>query len=108
DAKNDQHTFEVLARAGVVFLAGSDTNNLGTFQGFSLHREIALLRASELSSWDALAAATTRSAAFLGRPVGIHSGAAAELLTPEADPLEDVQNTQRIFAVVHSGRFVDR
>jgi hypothetical protein len=108
DAANDQRTFTKLQAAGIVFLAGSDTNNLGTFQGFSLHREIALMRDAGLPAWDALAAATTLAAAFLGRPSGIGAGELAELVVIDGDPVVSVANTQRLSAVVHRGRWIDR
>ncbi|HET7537771.1 MAG TPA: amidohydrolase family protein [Candidatus Didemnitutus sp.] len=105
------HDFATLVRLrqrGVVFLTGSDTNNLGTFQGYSLHREIQLLAEAGLSNWDALAAATTRAAEFLGRGSGIQNGDIAELVVLDADPTTDVANTKKIFAVVHHGQVIDR
>jgi len=108
DMGNDTQTFGKLMSAGIPMLAGSDTCNLGTFQGFSLHREIKLMQAAGYPAWDALAAATTGAAAFLGRPTGIHPGEIAELVVLDADPLADVANTQKISAVIHHGRLVDR
>ena len=108
DMPNDTLTFHKLAAAGITLLAGSDTCNLGTFQGYSLHREIKLMQDAGYPAWDALAAATTRAAAFLGRPSGIHPGEIAELVVLGADPLADTANTQKIAAAIHHGRLVDR
>ena len=108
DMANDTRTFNKLAAAGIPMLTGSDTCNLGTFQGFSLHREIKLMQEAGYPAWDALAAATTRAAAFLGRPSGNHPGEIAELVVLEADPLTDTANTQKISLVIHHGRIVDR
>lgn len=108
DRANDDRTFGKLQAAGIPMLAGSDTCNLGTFQGYSLHREIKLMQQAGYSAWDALAAATTGAAQFLGRPSGIHPGEIAELVVVDADPLADVANTQQISAVIHHGRLVDR
>ena len=108
DMANDTRTFHKLAAAGITLLTGSDTCNLGTFQGFSLHREIKLMQDAGYPAWDALAAATTRAAAFLGRPSGIQPGEIAELVVLDADPLVDTANTQKISAVIHHGRLVDR
>ncbi len=108
DMANDTHTFNKLTAAGIILLAGSDTCNLGTFQGFSLHREIKLMQDAGYPPWEALAAATTRADTFLGRPSGIHPGEIAELVVLEADPLADTANTQKISAVIHHGRLVDR
>ena len=108
DMANDIRTFHQLAAAGITLLTGSDTCNLGTFQGFSLHREIKLMAETGYPAWDALAAATTRAAAFLGRSSGIQPGDTAELVVLEADPLADPANTQKISLVIHHGRLVDR
>lgn len=108
DRNNDFQTLAKLVAAGVTVLAGSDTNNLGTFQGFSLHRELKLLQEGGVLPWGVLAAATTHAATFLGRPSGIQPGDIAELVILDGDPLVDISNTQRIFGVVHHGRLVDR
>jgi imidazolonepropionase-like amidohydrolase len=108
DIANDTRTFQKLMAAGVPMLAGSDTCNLGTFQGFSLHREIKLMQEAGYPAWDALAAATTGAAKFLDRPSGIHPGDIAELVVLDADPLSDIANTKKISAVIHHGRLVDR
>lgn len=58
---------KAMADAGVRILAGTDSGSVGTLQGYSLHRELIHLVAAGLSPWQALAAATTDAAAFLGR-----------------------------------------
>lgn len=101
-------SIRVLAEAGVPVLTGTDAGNPGVFQGYSVHREIALLVEAGLATWDALQAATTAPAAFLGVAHGVRQGAPANLLVLDASPLEDITNTQRIYAVVHRGKIVDR
>jgi len=96
-------TLAKLHAAGVPILAGSDTGNLGTFQGFSLHRELLLLQECGLTPWEALAAGTTSAAAFLGRPAGIYPGEPATLVILDADPTSDAAHTQCLYAVVHQG-----
>ncbi len=108
DMQNNFKSFKKLADAHVQILAGSDTGNQGTFQGFSLHREIKLMQDAGFSPWDALAAGTTKAAEFLGRPSGINSGDTAELVILDANPIQDIANTQRISAVIHHGCLVDR
>lgn len=61
-----------------------------------------------LSEWDALAAGSTRAAAFLGHAYGVTPGAAANLVILEASPIDDITNTQRIVHVIHAGTVVDR
>ena len=97
-----------LAAAGVPMLVGSDGGNFAVFQGYSVHREMALLRAAGLGPWAVLRAATTDAARFLGRSWGVEPGDEAALLVLDASPLDDVANTMRIHAVVREGIVVDR
>jgi cytosine/adenosine deaminase-related metal-dependent hydrolase len=80
----------------VRIVAGSDTGNLGTFQGFSLHRELVVLNQWGLSPWQALAAATTHAYELLGLNMGFTPGAEATFVVLDASPLIDIANTQRI------------
>jgi hypothetical protein len=95
-------------QGGVNILAGTDAGNPGTFQGYSLHRELELLVKSGLGPWDALAAATTKAGTFLGREFGIRPGAVANLLVLDANPIDDIGNTQKIASVIYHGTVVDR
>lgn len=105
---------EILAKvkrisdAGVVVLAGTDSGNWGTLQGFSLHRELVRLVESGLSSWQALASATTLAGDFLGLSHGVSLGDRASLLILDKNPIKDIEATQSINAVVHRGNLIDR
>ncbi len=103
---NDYVSVRRLHAAGVPILAGSDTGNLGTFQGFSLHRELELLAEAGLPAWDTLRAATTLAARFLRVPWGLQPGSPANLLVLDASPLERISNTRRLRHVVHRGRIL--
>lgn len=99
-------TIGVLHRAGVGVLAGSDTPG-----GFTLHEELELLVEGGLSPLEALRAATINPARFLGREQEIGSvqqGKVADLVLLTANPLEDIQNTQTIEAVMFQGHLLDR
>jgi imidazolonepropionase-like amidohydrolase len=104
---HDYVSVRKLHAASVTILAGSDTGNLGTFQGFSLHRELELLTEAGLPPWEALRAGTTLAARFLKRPWGIRAGVPANLLVLDASPLKRISNTRRIRHVIHRGRLVD-
>ena len=100
-----------LRNAGVQFLAGTDFNVPYVLPGFSLHDELVLLNASGLTTMEALQAATSRAAKFLGLDAELGTvevGKAADLVLVDGDPLEDIRNTQRINAVVRQGQLFTR
>lgn len=100
-----------MARAGVPVLAGSDSPNLWSAPGRGLHDELELLVASGLSPTQALRAATTTAAGFLGAADSsgtIAAGKVADIVLLDGDPTLDIRNTRRIHAVVVRGRLHDR
>ncbi|TMP39301.1 amidohydrolase family protein [Pseudoalteromonas rubra] len=97
-----------LVTAGVTVLAGTDAGNYGTIQGYSVHREMLKFTQAGMTNWQALAAATTRSGSFLGIDNTLQTGAQASFVILDASPIEDIQNTQKIHAVIHQGKVVDR
>ena len=100
-----------MRRAGVRFLAGTDTPNPFCFPGFSLHDELGFMVQSGMTPLEALQTATINPAEFLGldKTLGtIEKGKVADLVLLEANPLESIANTKRIAAVVSNGRYLDR
>jgi imidazolonepropionase-like amidohydrolase len=99
-------------RAGVPFLAGTDTAaGVHVFPGFSLHQELALFVRAGLTPMQALQTATRNPAEFLGRLADmgtVEPGKIADLVLLDADPLADIDNTRRIRAVVLAGRYLAR
>jgi imidazolonepropionase-like amidohydrolase len=99
-------------RAGIPFLAGTDTPpGVYIFPGFSLHEELQRFVAAGFTPMEALQTATLNPAKFLGlqdRLGTIEEGKLADLVLLDANPLEDIRNTQRIAAVVVSGRYLSR
>lgn len=94
-------------RAGVLIMAGTDGGPY-TVAGFGLHQELALLVKAGLTPMQALQAATSSPAKFLGESATlgtIEQGKIANLILLEANPLENISNTERIEAVVVNGRF---
>jgi len=97
-------------RAGVRILAGSDAPWL-VVPGFSLHDELVLLVKAGFTPADALRAATSDSAEFLGlqNSLGtVATGKLADLVLLDANPLEDIRNTQKISGVFLRGRYFNR
>lgn len=94
-------------RAGVKILAGTDY----IVAGADLHRELENLVAAGLPPAAALRAATVSPAEYFGvadRYGTIAPGRTADLLLLDANPLDDIRNTQRIAAVVFNGHLYDR
>jgi imidazolonepropionase-like amidohydrolase len=98
-------------RAGVGILAGTDVLNPYCFPGFSLHNELEWLVRAGLSPMEALQAATRNPARYLGRlkDLGtVDQGKIADLVLLDANPLEDIKNTQTIAAVMIDGKFLPK
>ena len=98
-------------RAGVQFLTGTDLGGAFIFPGFSLHHELELLVKAGFTPMEALQTATRNPAIFLGqakRLGTVEKGKQANLIMLEANPLDEIRNTQKINAVILSGRFLPR
>lgn len=102
----------LLHRAGVPFLAGTDSvPGVYVFPGFSLHDELGLLVKAGFTPLEALQAATTNPARYLSlsdRLGRVKQGYLADLVLLDASPLDDIANTRRIHAVLANGRFFSR
>jgi imidazolonepropionase-like amidohydrolase len=101
---------DLMQKAGVRLLAGTDLATAGTYPGFDLHDELGLMVAAGLTPMQALSSATRNAADFLNLADSgtIAPGKTADLVLLDANPLEDISNTQKIRAVILSGRFLDR
>jgi len=98
-------------KAGVQFLAGSDGPDPYVFPGFGLHDELEWLVKSGFTPLQALQAATVNPALFLakGSSYGVAEvGRVADLVLLDANPLEDIGNTRKIFGVVVGGKYYSR
>ena len=99
-------------RAGIPFLAGTDTPpGVYIFPGFSLHEELERFVAAGFTPLEALQTATLNPAKFFGREndLGtIEPGKLADLLLLNANPLDDIANTEKIEAVIVNGRYLSR
>jgi imidazolonepropionase-like amidohydrolase len=97
---------------GVNILAGSDAGSVLVYPGFALHEELRLLvDDGKLSPREALWSATVGPARFsrLDERLGtIAPGKIADIVLLDADPLTDIRNTRRIFAVIQGGRLFSR
>ncbi|HEY1433733.1 MAG TPA: amidohydrolase family protein [Thermoanaerobaculia bacterium] len=110
-----EHELAIVARldrAGVPFLAGTDTPaGVDVIPGPSLHHELERFVAAGFSSAKALQTATINPAKFMGRLSDfgtVEKGKVADLVLLDANPLDDIRNTRRIAAVVANGRYLSR
>lgn len=97
--------------AGVPIGAGTDTPIGFAAPGYSLHSELEMLVLAGLSPMEALRSATLRPAEFFGLTdeMGtVQEGRLADLVLLTANPLDDIQNTRTVDAVVSKGVFMDR
>ncbi|MGH9942423.1 MAG: amidohydrolase family protein [Pyrinomonadaceae bacterium] len=98
---------EIHAAGGKV-MAGSDSPEVFLLYGWSLHRELRNLVAAGLSPYAALAAATRTPAEFLNAldTFGtIGRDKRADFLLLDANPLDDIANTERRAGVMARGRW---
>jgi hypothetical protein len=96
---------------GTSFMAGTDATAPNVFPGSSLHEDLEYLVEAGLTPMQALQAATAKPAEFLGRggeQGTIAVGKRADLVLLDANPLEDIHNTQKIRAVIVNGKLLDR
>ena len=108
---NDTRLTAEMHQAGVPILSGSDSLDRCVFPGFALHQELALLNQQGLTPLEALRAATSDAAKFLGRQSEfgvISDGAHADLVLLDENPLDKISNTTRIAAVIREGVYLDR
>jgi len=101
-----------MRNAGIPFLAGTDTPpGVYVFPGFSLHQELQRFVAAGFTPLQALQTATLNPAKFLGmsdRLGTIEKGKLADMVLLDANPLENIRNTQKIAGVLVNGRYLSR
>jgi len=106
-----ENLMPMLNESGVLLMAGTDASVPLAVPGFSLHRELETLADVGLSPYDVLRTSTYNPALYLGEldQFGtVEKGKRADLVLLDANPLDDISNTQKIAGVVVRGRYFDR
>ena len=95
----------------VNILAGTDCGVSYVIPGFSLHDELILLVKAGLSNSDALKTATVNPSKYFNvsdNDGQVMEGMNANILLLEANPLEDISNTKKIYGVIRNGKYLNR
>ena len=111
EAARDLELVKAMHAAGVQFMAGSDGPDPYVFPGFSLHDELEWLVKSGFTPLQALQSATFNPAWFQGKldKYGVvETGRVSDLVLLDANPLDDIRNTRKIFGVVANGKYYSR
>jgi imidazolonepropionase-like amidohydrolase len=100
---------KTLSDAGVKIAFGSDSGVPTRFPGYFEHRELQLMVEAGLTPMQAIVAATGTNAEILGgaKQFGtLQAGRRADFLVLDANPLDDIHNTERLSAVWQAGKTV--
>lgn len=100
----------ILHDAGVNIAAGTDSANPSLAPGFSLHQELREMVRCGMPARAVLRAATSSAAALIGSDeLGVvRSGALADLLLIDGNPIERIEDLDRLQTVMIGGQWVDR
>lgn len=100
-----------LQRNGGGLLLGSDSPQIFNVPGFAIHRELEYLVDAGLTPFEALQTGTVNPSIFFGHAGEfgvVQTGADADLVLLDANPLDDISNTHRIHGVMVRGRWLSR
>jgi imidazolonepropionase-like amidohydrolase len=105
-----QRSLAALNKAGARIILGCDTGLEDHLFGYAEQRELAEMVAAGMSPAQAIVAATSRSAEYLGlRNMGtLAPGKRADFIVLYGNPLGDIRQTRSIESVYFNGRPLDR
>jgi len=96
------------AKAGIPYGMGTDSGPSARFPGYFAHWELELMVKAGITPLQALTAATSGNARFMGATnIGtVQASKAADLLVLDKDPTRDIRNTRSIAMVFLNGEAV--
>ena len=97
--------------SGAQIALGSDSPQFFNVPGFSLHREMEMMVTAGLTPYEVLVTGTRNPAFYFEIPEEfgtIEPGKRADLVLLNANPIENISNTQKIEAVFVNGTYYDR
>jgi imidazolonepropionase-like amidohydrolase len=98
-----------LHQGGVRILLGTDSPQIFSVPGFSIHREMRSYVEAGMTPFDVLSSGTRVVGDYFGENFGsIAVGGSADLILTEGNPLESVANVSRIEGVMVRGRYLSR
>jgi imidazolonepropionase-like amidohydrolase len=98
-----------LHQGGVRILLGTDSPQIFSVPGFSIHREMQLYVDAGMTPYEVISSGTRVVGDYLGENFGtIAVGESADLILVDGNPLEDIKNVSRISGVMARGRYVSR
>lgn len=106
-----RRTLKALNDAGVPILLGTDSPQVFSVPGFSIHHEMALMVASGMTPYEVLHAGTRAVAEFYGQTDDfgtVAAGQRADLVLLNANPLENVAHVADTAGVMVNGQWIAR
>ena len=100
---------KTLSDAGVKIAFGTDSGVPTRFPGYFEHRELQLMVEAGLTPMQAIVAATGTNAEILGGAGQfgtLQAGRRADFMVLDANPLDDIHNTEKLSAVWQAGKTV--
>ncbi len=102
---------KAMADGGVGIVLGTDSPQLFSVPGFSIHREMRIMAEAGLTPYQILAAGSRNVARYAGTPDDFGTvavGRRADLVLLDANPLADVAHVARRAGVMVGGRWLPR
>ena len=101
--------FKALKAANAPIALGTDSPQMFSVPGFSIHRELKLMVEVGFTPYEAIASGTTKVSEYFGtmsESGTVAIGKRADLILLNANPLDDIANTERRSGVMVNGRWL--